>query len=48
MASSPARTVARSEAISTLRWGNLVRVVTSVPAFGLLAWALVLCGRETA
>jgi len=32
------------------RWAawNLVRVATSVPAFGLLAWALVLCGRETA
>lgn len=32
------------------RWvaWNLVRVVTSVPAFGLLAWALVLCGRSTA
>ena len=32
------------------RWSaaNLVRVATSVPAFGLLAWALVLCGRETA
>jgi uncharacterized membrane protein len=32
------------------RWAawNLIRVATSVPAFGLLAWALVLCGRETA
>jgi uncharacterized membrane protein len=32
------------------RWvaWNLVRVVTSVPAFGLLAYALVLCGRSTA
>jgi uncharacterized membrane protein len=32
------------------RWAawNLVRVATSVPAFGLLAWALVLCGREAA
>ncbi len=32
------------------RWSawNLVRVATSVPAFGLLAWALVLCGRATA
>ena len=32
------------------RWAawNLVRVATSVPAFGLLAWALVLFGRETA
>jgi uncharacterized membrane protein len=32
------------------RWAaaNLVRVLTSVPAFGLLAWALVLCGRATA
>jgi len=29
------------------RWAawNLVRVATSVPAFGLLAWALVLYGR---
>src|ERR1700751_3769632 len=29
------------------RWAawNLVRVATSGPAFGLLAWALVLCGR---
>jgi len=27
---------------------NLVRVATSVPAFGLLAWALVLGGRATA
>ena len=25
--------------------GNLVRVATSGPAFGLLAWALVPCGR---
>ena len=32
------------------RWAawNLVRVLVSVPAFGLLAWALVLCGRATA
>jgi uncharacterized membrane protein len=32
------------------RWTvwNLVRAATSVPAFGLLAWALVLCGRVTA
>jgi uncharacterized membrane protein len=32
------------------RWvaWNLVRVFTSVPAFGLLAYALVLCGRSTA
>ena len=32
------------------RWAawNLVRVATSGPAFGLLAWALVLCGRATA
>ena len=32
------------------RWAawNLVRVATSIPAFGLLAWALVLCGQETA
>jgi uncharacterized membrane protein len=31
------------------RWAawNLVRVATSVPAFGLLAWALVLYGRTT-
>ena len=31
------------------RWAawNLVRVLVSVPAFGLLAWALVLCGRAT-
>ena len=32
------------------RWAgwNLVRVFTTVPAFGLLAWALVLFGRSTA
>jgi uncharacterized membrane protein len=32
------------------RWAawNLVRVFTAVPAFGLLAWALVLFGRSTA
>jgi uncharacterized membrane protein len=32
------------------RWAawNLVRVATSVAAFGCLAWALVLCGRELA
>ena len=32
------------------RWAawNLVRAATSVPAFGLLAWALVQCGRATA
>jgi len=32
------------------RWAawNLVRVAASGPAFGLLAWALVLFGRETA
>jgi uncharacterized membrane protein len=32
------------------RWAawNLVRVLTSVPAFGLLAWALVRFGRATA
>ncbi len=32
------------------RWAaaNLVRVATTVPAFGLLTWALVLCGRATA
>jgi uncharacterized membrane protein len=31
------------------RWAtaNLVRVAASVPAFGLLAWALVLCGRAS-
>ena len=31
------------------RWAawNLVRVATSVPAFGLLAWALVRCGQAT-
>jgi uncharacterized membrane protein len=31
------------------RWAawNLLRVATSVPAFGLLTWALVLCGRTT-
>jgi len=32
------------------RWAawNLLRVATSVPAFGLLSWALVLAGRATA
>ena len=32
------------------RWAawNLFRVATATPAFGLLAWALVLCGRATA
>lgn len=32
------------------RWvaANLLRVATSVPAFALLTWALVLCGRATA
>jgi predicted anti-sigma-YlaC factor YlaD len=32
------------------RWvaWNLVRVATATPAFGLLAWALVLYGRATA
>jgi uncharacterized membrane protein len=32
------------------RWAawNLVRVATTTPAFGLLAWALVLYGRATA
>jgi len=32
-----------------VRWRswNLVRVLTSTVAFGLLAWALVLLGRET-
>ena len=32
------------------RWAawNLLRVATSVPAFGLLGWALVLAGRATA
>jgi len=31
------------------RWGvwNLLRVATSTAAFGLLAWALVLCGRAS-
>jgi uncharacterized membrane protein len=43
--------VARARAqFNEARWAawNLVRVATSVPAFGLLAWALVLCGRSTA
>jgi uncharacterized membrane protein len=32
------------------RWAawNLLRVATTTPAFGLLAWALVLYGRDTA
>jgi uncharacterized membrane protein len=32
------------------RWAawNLLRVATTTPAFGLLAWALVLCGRTSA
>ena len=32
------------------RWAawNLVRVATAIPAFGLLGWALVLYGRDTA
>ena len=32
------------------RWAawNLVRVAVTIPAFGLLAWALVLYGRDTA
>ena len=32
------------------RWAawNLVRVATTTPAFGLLTWAFVLCGRATA
>lgn len=32
------------------RWAaaNLLRVATTVPAFALLTWALVLCGRATA
>jgi uncharacterized membrane protein len=32
------------------RWAaaNLLRVATSVPAFGLLTWSLVLCARATA
>jgi uncharacterized membrane protein len=32
------------------RWAvwNLIRVAATTPAFGLLAWALVLCGRATA
>jgi uncharacterized membrane protein len=31
------------------RWAawNLLRVATTTPAFGLLAWALVLCGRAS-
>jgi hypothetical protein len=35
---------------SSDRWtaANLVRVATIAPAFGLLAWALVLCGRAAA
>jgi uncharacterized membrane protein len=33
-----------------VRWAaaNLLRVATTVPAFALLTWALVLCGRATA
>ena len=38
---------ARFHEASWATW-NLIRVATSVPAFALLAWALVLCGRETA
>jgi uncharacterized membrane protein len=32
------------------RWAawNLLRAATTTPAFGLLGWALVLCGRATA
>ena len=32
-----------------VRWAaaNLLRVATTVPAFALLTWALVLCGRAT-
>ena len=32
------------------RWAawNLLRVATTTPAFGLLGWALVLCGRASA
>ena len=48
-AGDPARIdVARVRAqFHEARWAaaNLVRVATTTPAFGLLAWALVLCGR---
>jgi uncharacterized membrane protein len=38
------------ETFNESRWAawNLVRVATTTPAFGLLAWALVLYGRATA
>jgi len=39
-----ARVRARFDEARRAAW-NLVRAATSVPAFGLLAWALVLCGR---
>lgn len=51
-AGDPARIdVARVRAqFGEARWAawNLLRVATSVPAFGLLSWALVLAGRTTA
>lgn len=51
-AGDPARIdVARVRAqFGEARWAawNLLRVATSVPAFGLLSWALVLAGRATA
>ncbi len=51
-AGDPARIdVARVRAqFGEARWAawNLLRVTTSVPAFGLLSWALVLAGRATA
>jgi len=51
-AGDPARIdVAQARAqFGEARWAawNLLRVATSVPAFGLLSWALVLVGRATA
>lgn len=51
-AGDPARIdVAQARAqFGEVRWAawNLLRVATSVPAFGLLSWALVLAGRATA
>jgi uncharacterized membrane protein len=51
-AGDPARIdVAQARAqFGEARWAawNLLRVATSVPAFGLLGWALVLAGRATA
>jgi uncharacterized membrane protein len=51
-AGDPARIdVAQARAqFGEARWAawNLLRVATSVPAFGLLSWALVLAGRATA